>query len=196
MRRPARSTVPRPRRQSGRLTRRELRQSLSRDGRKWVRGVWDAAERYTVRLSSLSRVTSPLGTKLIDDYMANQNLTGAETHRVLFLTLVGGYSIRAVVAKPTEQPRLKPVPREDDGLEDRVKTIARDRFDSVMTLPPAVWSGIVATAAMKRQGWLTSHKHSWQLLGRDRVETLLRWGYALRCLDEAFSAEPVVQETA
>ena len=64
-----------------------------------------------------------------------------------------------------------------------MKTIAGDKFDSVMTLPPAVWSGYVATAAMKRQGWLTTHKLPWSVLGRERVETLLRWGYALRCLD-------------
>lgn len=196
MRRPARSPAPSSRRQSPRLTRRQLRQSLRGAARKWVKGVWKAAEHYTVRLSSLSRVTSPLAAELIDDYMAEQNLAGEETRRALFLTVVAGYSTRVVLAKPTEQPRLKPVPRQDDGLEDRVKTIARDRFDSVMTLPPPVWSGYVATAAMQRQRWLTNHKHSWQLLGRERVELLLRWGYVLRCLDEVFVAEPVVQEIA
>ncbi|MGP0037096.1 MAG: hypothetical protein ACLP4R_21375 [Solirubrobacteraceae bacterium] len=178
------------------MTRRELRQSLSRGGRKWIKGVWEASERYTVRLTSLSRVTSPLAAKLIDEYMAEQNLAGEETKRALFVTLVTGYSTRAVVAEPTEQPGLRSVPRKDDDLENRVKTIAGDKFDSVMTLPPAVWSGYVATAAMKRQGWLTTHKLPWSVLGRERVETLLRWGYALRCLDEAFSAEPVVQKTA
>jgi hypothetical protein len=176
------------------MTRRELNKTLSRGGRKWVKGVWEAAERYTLRLSSLSRVTSPLATKLLDEYMAEQNLAGDETQRALFLTLVAGYSTRAVIAKPTDQPRLKPAPRKDDGLEDRVKQIARDSFSSVMTLPPEVWNGYVATATMRRQKWLSAHKAPWSVLGRDRVELLLRWGYTLRCLDEVFVAEPVVQE--
>ncbi|HTX11189.1 MAG TPA: hypothetical protein VME22_21380 [Solirubrobacteraceae bacterium] len=178
------------------MTRRELRKTLSGSGRKWLKGVWEAAERYTLRLSSLSRVTSPLATTLIDDYMAKLNLAGEETRRAFFVTLVAGYSTRAVLAEPTEQPRLKPVPPKDDELEDRVKAIAGERFSSVMTLPPEVWSSYVATAAMKRQKWLTGHKLPWYVLSRERVETLLRWGYALRCLDEAYSAEPVLQEAA
>lgn len=195
MRRPARSTVPRERRQSGRMTRRELHKSLSRGGRKWIKGVWDAAERYTLRLSSLSRVTGPLAAKLVDECMAENDLTGEETRRALFITLVNGYATRAVLAKPTDQPRVRSV-RKDDKLEDRVKQIAGDGFAAVMTLPPEVWSAYVATASMKRQRWLNSHKLPWSVLGRERVETLLRWGYALRCVDEALAAEPVVQETA
>lgn len=194
MRRPTRSTAPRERRQSGRLTRRQLRQSLSGGARKWLKGVWQAAEQYTLRLSSLSSVSSPLATKLIDEYMAENNLAGEETHHEFFLALVAGYSARAVLAEPTEQPGLRRPPAQAD--EDWVRTTAGEEFGSVMTLPSQVWNGYVMTAAMKLQGRLTSRKLPWYMLGRERVETLLRQGYVLRCLDEALEAEPVLQEAA
>lgn len=182
------------RRQSGRLTRRELRQSLSGAGRKWLKEVWQAAEQYSLRLARLSPVTSPLGTRLTDEYMAEHRLDGEETHRALFLTLVAGYSTRAVLAEPTEQPALASRPRSDDQLEHRVRAIATDDFESVMTLPPEVWTGYVATATMKLQRRLTSRTLPWQQLGRQRIETLLRYGYVLRCVDEALDAEPALSE--
>lgn len=182
----------RERRQSGRLTRRELRQSLSGRGRKWLREVWAAAERYSLQLARLSPVTSPLGTELTDEYMAEQNIAGEELHRALFLTLVAGYAARAVLAEPTDQPRLKrAVPQ-----ATRVRAIASDEFESVMTLPPEVWRGYVVTATWKLQSRLVTPKLPWHWLGRERIETLLRYGYVLRCLDEALEAEPVLQETA
>jgi len=192
--RPTRPTRRPERRQSPRLTRRELRQSLSAGGRKWIKGVWQAAERYSVRLGRLSPVTSPVGTRLVDEYMAEHRLEGDEIHRALFLTLVAGYSTRVVIAAPTEQPRLEPAPRRDGDLDDRVRTIAREKFESLMTLPSEVWRAYVATATMKQQGRFTSPKLPWQRLGRERVETFLRWGYVLRCVDEALDAEPVFQE--
>jgi hypothetical protein len=188
-----RSGGPLPeRRQSGRLTRRQLRQSLSRRGRKWLEQVWQAAEQYSLKLARLSPVTSPLGTKLTDEYMVERNIADEALHRALFLTLVAGYSARAVMAGPTEQPRLKrPV-----AEADRIRAIASDEFESVMTLPPEVWRGYVLTATWKLQSRLVTPKLPWQWLGRERVETLLRYGYVLRCLDEALEAEPVLQETA
>jgi hypothetical protein len=190
---PAGPTPPRARRQSGMSARRQLRQSLSAGGRKWVKGVWRAAHDYSLTLARLSPVSSPAGTGLINQHMAEHGLAGEETHRALFLTLVGGYSIRAVLAEPTQQPALDSAPSQDDGLEDRVRAIASERFDSIMTLPPEVWTGVVITATTNLQSRLAS---SWQLLGRERVDTLLRWGYVLRCVDEALETEPVLQETA
>ena len=35
----------------------------------------------------------------------------------------------------------------------------------------------------------------WYRLGRERIETLLRYGYVLRCIDEALDAEPEFQES-
>ena len=174
------------------MTRRELRQSISGRGRKWLQEVWQAAEQYSLKLARLSPVTSPLGTQLTDDYMAEQNIADEALHRALFLTVVAGYSARAVLAGPTDQPRLeRPVPE-----ADRVRAIASDEFESVMTLPPEMWRGYVATATWKLQTRLATPKLPWQWLGRERIETLLRYGYVLRCLDEALDSEPVLQETA
>src|SRR5438270_298065 len=74
--------------------------------------------------------------------------------------------------------------------------IAGERFDSVMTLPPEMWSGYMAVATNKLQRQLTSKTLTWRDLGRDRLETMLRFGYVLRCLDEALDAEPVLRESA
>ena len=67
-------------------------------------GVREASERYTVWLTSLSRVTSPLAAKLIDEYLAEQNLAGLETKPALFVTLVTGYSTLGVVAGRPSSP--------------------------------------------------------------------------------------------
>ena len=56
----------RERRQTGRMTRRELKQTLSRGGRKWVREVWQAATRATGDFNRLSEVTTPLGNRLVE----------------------------------------------------------------------------------------------------------------------------------
>ena len=109
-----------------------------------------------------------------------------------------------VVAEPTEQPSLRPsafglgahpdverLAADPERLIDPVRAIATDRFESVMTLPSEVWTSYVATAAMKLQGQLASGKElSWQVLTRSRIERMLRYGYVMRCLDEAVGAEP------
>jgi hypothetical protein len=186
------------------LTRRELKQTLSRHGRKWVKEVWQAAARTSGDLDGLSPVTTPLGNRLVESYAASERLTGGEIQRALRIATVAGYATRVVVAQPTEQPSVRPSAfglgaRPDVGrlaadpgrLIDPVRTIARERFDSVMTLPPEVWKSYVATAAMKLQGQLASGKElSWQVLTRSRIEQMLRCGYVLRCLDEAIGAEP------
>ena len=56
-----------------------------------------------------------------------------------------------------------------------------------MTLPQEVWSSYVATAANKLQRQLQK-EITWRELGRDRIERMLRYGYVLRCLDEAIDA--------
>jgi hypothetical protein len=192
----SRPSAPRDRRQSPRLTKRQLRQSLSGPGRKWVKGVWEAAERFSLQLERLSPVTGPAGEALIDQYIAEHKLEGEELRQALFLTLVAGYSTRVVMAEPTGQPGLDPSSLEVDELEDRVRAIAAEEFESVMTLPSDVWAGYVATATMRQQQKLTSKTLPWYGLGRTRVETLLRWGYVLRCVDEALDRGPVVQDSA
>ncbi|HSC02425.1 MAG TPA: hypothetical protein VLC49_03870 [Solirubrobacteraceae bacterium] len=194
----------RERRQSGRLTRRQLKQALSRHGRKWVREVWQAAARTSGDMTRLSPVTTPLGNRLVESYAASERLAGGEIQRALRIATVAGYATRVVVGEPTEQPSLRPsafglgahpdvgrLARDPDRLLDPVRAIATDRFESVMTLPPEVWTSYVATAAMKLQGQLASGKElSWQVLTRSRIEQMLRYGYVMRCLDEAIDAEP------
>ena len=35
---------------------------------------------------------------------------------------------------------------------------------------------------------------SWQVLTRSRIERMLRYGYVMRCLDEALGAEPELRD--
>jgi hypothetical protein len=196
----------RERRQSPRLTKRELRQSLSGSGRKWVKEVWQAATRKTGEMDRLSPVTTPLANQLVETYAAEQHLAGEEIQRALRIAIVAGYASRMVLAEPTEQPSLGPTAFHlkngddptavgtDDAaiarLMDPVRSIASDGFDSVMTLPPEVWTGYVKTAAMKLQGQLSTKTVTWKDLLTSRLEQMLRYGYVLRCLDEALDAEP------
>jgi hypothetical protein len=194
----------RERRQSGRLTRRELKQTLSRGGRKWVKEVWQAAARASGEMNRLSPVTTPLGNRLVESYAAAEQLSGGEIQRALRIATVAGYATRMVVAEPTEQPSLPPsafqlgahpdperLADDTTRLMDPVRTIASERFESVMTLPSEVWTSYVATAAMKLQAQLAAGKElSWQVLSRSRIELMLRYGYVLRCLDEVLGAEP------
>lgn len=198
----------RERRQTGRMTRRELKQTLSRGGRKWVREVWQAATRATGDFNRLSEVTTPLGNRLVESYAASERLAGGEIHRALRIATVAGYATRVVVAEPTEQPTLRPsafglgahpdverLAADPDRLLEPVREIATDRFESVMTLPAEVWTSYVATAAMKLQGQLASGKEiSWQVLSRSRIEQMLRYGYVMRCLDEAVGADPELRQ--
>jgi hypothetical protein len=197
------------RRQSGRLTRRELKQTLNRHGRKWVKQVWQAAARASGDLHRLSPVTTPLGDRLVESYAATERLAGGEIQRALRIATVAGYATRVVVADPTEQPSLRlstlgvsahpdieRLSADPDRLLDPVRALASDRFESVMTLPPEVWKSYVATAAMELQGQLASGKElSWQVLTRSRIERMLRYGYVLRCLDEAIGAEPETRQS-
>ncbi|HKO25883.1 MAG TPA: hypothetical protein VJU80_00380 [Solirubrobacteraceae bacterium] len=198
----------RERRQSGRMTRRELKQTLSRGGRKWVREVWQAAARTSGDLNRLSAVTSPLGNRLVESYAVSERLAGGEIHRALRIATVAGYATRLVIAEPTGQPSLRPsafelgahpdverLAADPDRLLEPVRAIATERFESVMTLPAEVWTSYVAIAASKLQGQLASGKElSWQLLTRSRIEQMLRYGYVMRCLDEAVAAEPEVRQ--
>jgi hypothetical protein len=206
-----RRSEPRERRQSPRLTKRELRQSLSGGGRKWVKEVWQAATRTSADMNRLSPVTTPLGNRLVETYAAEHRLAGDEIQGALRITIVAGYASRVVLAEPTDQPSLEasafrlkgdedPTALGNDGaavnrLMDPVRAIASDRFDSVMTLPPEVWTAYVKTAAMKLQGQLGTKTLTWKDLLTSRIEQMLRYGYVLRCLDEALDAEPEFRET-
>jgi len=201
------------RQQSWRRTRRQLHKSMSRHGRKWIKEVWDAAARTAVQLERLSPVTTVLGNRLVESYSARECLEGEDIQGALRVAVLTGYTCRMVIANPTGQPALRPaafnlsskataeaLASDDAGLNkllDPVRTIASERFDSVMALPPEVWRAYVATATHKLQRQFTgrsSSKLKWQELGRERIEKMLRYGYVLCCLDEAIGAEPTVRE--
>jgi hypothetical protein len=195
-------------RQSWRMTRRELRKHLARDARKWVSEVWKATSETAARLDNLSPVTAPLGVRLVDSYAARQQ-TSEEVQRGFRIALVAGYASRVVLANPTEQPTVRPAafglsarpdaerfggdPAAIKRLADPVRKLATEEFETVMTLPQEVWSAYVATAAHKLQRQLQNNV-TWRDLGRDEIERMLRYGYVLRCLDEAIDAEPVIRD--
>ncbi|MBV9802254.1 MAG: hypothetical protein JO130_03655 [Solirubrobacterales bacterium] len=197
-----------PRRQSGRLTKRELRQSLSGTGRKWIKEVWQAAAATSGDLNRLSPVTTPLGNRLVETYGTTHRLPGTEIQRALRIATVAGYASRMVLVEPTEQPTLEPsafglkgrpdlerLAGDPTRLIDPTRTVATERFGSVMTLPPEVWNGYVITATMRLQAQLATRTLTWRELGRERIEQMLRYGYVLRCLDEALGAEPELRES-
>jgi hypothetical protein len=180
---------------------------MSRSGRKWLKQVWQAAVRVSAKMNRLSPVTTPLANGLVESYAASRRLDSSEIQRALRIATVSGYATRVVLAEPTGQPSLKPsafqlsahpdlerLAGDVTRLMDPVRTIASDKFESVMTLPPEVWTAYVATATMKLQGQLATATLSWQHLGRERIEQMLRYGYVLRCLDEAIGAEPELRE--
>jgi len=201
---------PREKRQSWRMTRREMRKTLARDGRKWVREVWQASSGAAAELDALSPLTTVLGTRLVEDYAASRKLAGTAIQRALRIVVVAGYGTRIVLVEPTDQPKLRPASfhlgqrANAQGIAgdaaavgrllDEVRSIAGDQWASVMSLPPEVWNCFVVTALMKLQHQLATDTLPWQELPRERIETMLRYGYVLCCLDEAIGAEPVVRK--
>ena len=160
-------------------------------------------------MDALSPLTTPLGNRLVETYANRENAAGAEVQRALRLAFVAGYASRVVLADPTGQPTLRPclvpsrrpagrrrIGRDPDaikGLLDPVRSIASEQFDSVMTLPHEVWTSYVATATQKLQRQFATKTLNWRELHRDRIEKMLRYGYVLRCLDEAIDAEPATR---
>ncbi len=98
----------REKRQSWRMTRRELRKTLKRDARKWVREVWQASAGAAAELEALSPLTAVLGTRLVEDYAASKKLADSELQRALRIVIVAGYGARIVLVDPTNQPALRP----------------------------------------------------------------------------------------
>lgn len=189
--------------------------SMSRHGRKWLRGMWKATGTIASEFEALSPVTTLLGARLVESFAAREHAEGKDLEEPLRVAIVYGYAARMVLVEPTDQPSLRPSafrlnPQSDverlandaatpKRLLDPVRTIASDKFDSVMTLPPEVWSGLVALATQTLQRRFTSSndkKLTWRDLSQDRVEKMLRYGYVLRCLDEALDAEPELRQPA
>jgi hypothetical protein len=198
----------RVRRQSRRRTRVQLHRSLSADGRAWVNEVWQAGQRVAADPALLSPLTSLVARSVAQGCAAALRLDSEGAQLALLAAIKIGYASRAVLVSPTNQPSIEassfriaaPIDVEQaandtdarEELIDVVRSIASDSFDSVMTLPREVWSAYVAVAAMELQENLSSNTSSlsWRELDRDTIEGLLRYGYVLRCLDEALDRSP------
>lgn len=168
--------------------------------------MWQASERVLKELVALSPLTTVLGTTLAARYAIAEHLEGDEIPQAFFVVIMAGYVARTVLASATDQPTLDPASLPIDapvnleriandtaatgGLIDSAAGVAVDDFESVMTLPAEIWSGYVALATMRLQSDLTSSTVTWQDVGRERIERLLRYGYVLRCLDEGLDEEP------
>jgi hypothetical protein len=186
----------------------QLRRSFTADGRAWVQEAWQAAEGVFTRLSRLSPLTTPLGTRLAERYAAAEGLEAEEVGQAFVTVMMAGYASRTVLAGPTDQPVLDRALLSVDTPGDAgqialdtaavgdligaVESVAAADFHSVMVLPPDVWAGYVALATLALQRDLASSTLTWRELSRDRIEAMLRYGYVLRCLDEAFHGEPTL----
>jgi hypothetical protein len=198
------------RRQTRRRTSVELHRSFSRAGRAWVKDMWQASEQAVTQLAALSPLTTVLGRSLAERYAISQQVEGDEIPQAFFVVIMAGYASRTVLASATDQPTLDPSSLPIDapvnleriendasvmgGLIDSAGAVALDDFESVMTLPPEIWSGYVALATMRLQSSLASSTVTWHDLDKDRIGRLLRYGYVLRCLDEALGEEPEPRE--
>ena len=185
-------------RQTWRRTSRELHHLLSRDGRKWVKEVWQPARNLAQRESELSPLANAVSAGIAHTSGASENPDRDEAWLTVMRT---GHATRAVLVGPTEQPsrdrRWFGLPRgldaeaaADDpaavrGLTETVGRIATSDFESVMTLPEEVWTAYVVTATGEFQRTLTSRSVSWSELSRETIDELLRCGYVLRCVEEA-----------
>jgi hypothetical protein len=65
-------------RQSWRRTRRELHISMSRNGRKWLRGEWKATASTAAEFDGLSPLTTVLGRRLAESFEAREHAGGEE----------------------------------------------------------------------------------------------------------------------
>jgi hypothetical protein len=189
------------------MTEYHLHRRLSADGRAWVKEVWKAAEGLAARLDALGPLTTRVGRKFAERDAAAEQLEGAEVQRAFFVVIKAGYASRTVLAGPTNQPSLalsslpavSPLEagHDDtasaDALIDPSATIAFDDFESVMTLPHEMWDAYVALVTRQLQRGLPSGSVTWRELHRDRIERMLRYGYVLRCLDEATGDEPAAR---
>jgi hypothetical protein len=174
----------------------QLKHTLSSEGRAWVGEVWAAADGLCSK-PLISPTLIKLGPRLCDRYAAAENVEGEEIREAFFSVVTAGYASRGVLAGPTEQPGLDisslPLPSNpqyEEAAMAEVESVASDNFESVMTLPKELWAAYLSLAVMHLQERLTSSTLSWYQLSAQRIETMLRHGYLLRCLDESLERTP------
>jgi hypothetical protein len=104
--------------------------------------------------------------------------------------------IRTVAGGPVmSDPEMLNADEEDvealQSVFEYVTVIADSRFDEVVSVNPSVWDACVALATYQLQ----KHAQETRLVRNGRtlsalmVESLLRFGFVARCLDEALGIE-------
>src|SRR5207248_4791285 len=87
------------RRQTWRKTSRELHHLLSRDGRKWVKEVWQSARELAQREPELSPLANAVGAGIAQTCGASENPDRDEAWLAVMRT---GHATRAVLVGPAE----------------------------------------------------------------------------------------------
>jgi hypothetical protein len=198
------------RRQTLRRTRSELHRSLDETDREVVMESWSATERVFRELRSLSPLTTLLGRAFAAGYAESKRLRGEGVPLTFFAVMLAGYATRSLFVDIIGQPLLDPhtppldqlVGRDYDYedpdtnvaaielLRDPVFQLVFADFGTVMTLSPELWAGYISLATMQLQANLKSRAVPARYLDRECIEGMLRYGYVLRCVDEALGAEP------
>jgi hypothetical protein len=103
-------------------------------------------------------------------------------------------SIVRLAARPVDEEGVGAIVLGDDAHEvaaqlepvgEVVKDFAEERFTTIASVEPAFWNGVVSLATYQLQ------KNVAKWLRSELTESLLRWGFALRAMDEALGIGPV-----
>jgi hypothetical protein len=203
-------------RQSLRKTRAELHRSLSVDEREFVMDWLVAAENIFTQITLLSPMTTLLGLTFAESMTEQPGFEAADATS-MFVVMIAGYGSRAALGAFETPPALAremlPFEAAKDpawdmsqvsqdkasilrSLAKPVGSLAFSDFASVMALPAELWAGYVSLATMQLQRNLRRHTRDWRSYDLERVDGLMRYGYVLRCIDEAYGGEPELLEGA
>lgn len=175
--------------------------------------TWAATESIFTELRSLSPLTTLLGRSFAASYADTRGLREEDASLTFFALMLAGYAARVLFQEVFGQPLLNPYEEPLDGLQGRnfdlqdpvgnanareaveqladpAVNIALAAFEAVMTLPPDFWAGFISLATMQLQKNFRSRAVRARYLDRECIEGMIRYGYVLRCVDEAIRAEP------
>ena len=123
----------------------------------------------------------------------------AEAHRFvayaqpLDVSSLDSDSIVRLAARPVDEERVGAIVLRDDAHDvvaqlepvgEVIREFAEERFPAIASVEPAFWNGVVSLATHQLQKNLGKWLHS------ELTESLLRWGFALRAMDEALGIGP------
>jgi hypothetical protein len=202
------------RRHSLRKARRQLHTLLDSEGRELVMDWWsEAEERFTTHSGDPSWLTDFLANAYVFSELGEEP-TGPEAY---LMAIRAGYSLRtllpgyaapapmdvsmidaAALSTVASRPRENGIPalEPDDAdvlvaLSYLVIETVQERFGEVASVGPDFWDAVVSLATYKLQSNIQSlglGKAS--AFDADTVDAFLRYGFVLRCLDEALGIEP------